>query len=307
MEDFDVPDLCANDYLDPDDNPDNSVRRDCFELNIALSYIAQDAMRLFAPRTHVSLQSSLVASINSRLASLAVTLPTGDDAFSCQARLNYHLVLLHAHRPNRNTQTSTNTNDPINTTTSSSEALKVRSEAASTMLSTLEIMVAKDHIRQCHFPCNTALMAVVVQFMQDITLAISGEAHARSVILASGAHAKLGRAIGPGREIARYWPNAESVLKLCQRQHEKFGAVIQACVNEPMRSPVDGGLLFGGGGAAGAATGAAGFVGALGGTDGDAGDGFWRDLFAAYDADGVNFGVEGEWEDYGWMNTSSSI
>lgn len=261
-EDFDVPDLIADDYLDPDEKPDGSVRRDCFEFNIALSYIAQDAMRLFAPRAP-SLQSGLSVSLNSRLASLAVTMPSGDDSFSCQARLNYNLVLLHAHRTNRNEFIDEQKR---------TEALKVRSEAASAMLSTLEIMVAKDHIRQCHFTCTTVLMAVVVQFLEDIKHAIEGS----SIILASGAHAKLGRALVPSKEIAKHWPNAETILKMCQGQHEKFGSIIQTYVNEP--SPHEPML------------------------NGDMSDGFWRDLFSAYD--NLDFGQEVP--DYGWMNTSST-
>lgn len=261
-EDFDVPDLVPEDYRGPDDNPDPTIRRDCFELNIALAYIAQDAMRLFAPRAP-SLQSGLAMSLNSRLAALAVTLPMGDDAFSCQARLNYHLVLLHTHRANRNEYVDQQKR---------SELLKIRSEAASTMLSILEIMVAKDQIRQCHFPITTAFMAVVVQFLEDIKQAIE----ASSIILASGAHAKLGRVITPGKEIATYWPNAETILKMCQTQHEKFGSVIHTYVSEP--SPHEPML------------------------SNDAGDGFWRDLFSAYDS--LDFG--NELPDYGWMNTSSS-
>lgn len=285
-EDFDVPDLSQDDYRDPDDNPDNSIRRDCFELNIAICFIAQDAMRLFAPRAP-TLQTGLAVSLNSRLAALAVNLPSGDDTFSCQARLNYHLVLLHAHRTNRHDYVDEQKR---------TEALKVRSEAASVLLSILEIMAAKDYIRQCHFPCTTALMAVVVQFIEDIKLAIE----ASSIILASGAHAKLGRLIAPGRAIATYWPNAESVLKMCQRQHDKFGSLIQTYVNEP--SPheqpigVQMQMQYGGGGQGGQGN------GENGGGD-MMSDGFWKDLFAAYDS--LDFGQE--LPDYGWMNTSSSI
>lgn len=283
-EDFDVPDLSQDDYRDPDDNPDNSIRRDCFELNIAISFIAQDAMRLFAPRAP-TLQTSLAVSLNSRLAALAVNLPSGDDTFSCQARLNYHLVLLHAHRTNRHDYVDEQKR---------TEALKVRSEAASVMLSILEIMAAKDYIRQCHFPCTTALMAVVVQFIEDIKLAIE----ASSIILASGAHAKLGRLIPPGRAIAAYWPNAESVLKMCQRQHDKFGSLIQTYVNEPSphEQPIGVQMQMQYGGGQGGANGE--------NSGGDImNDGFWRDLFAAYDS--LDFGQE--LPDYGWMNTSSSI
>lgn len=263
-EDFDVPDLITEDFRDMDENPDLTIRRDCFELNVALAYIAQDAMRLFAPRAP-SLQSGLATSLNSRLAGLAVKLPQGDDPFSCQARLNYHLVLLHTHRNNRNEYIGEQKR---------AEALKVRSEAASTMLSIFEIMEAKDYIRQCHFPVTTALMAVIVQFLEDIKMAIE----ASSIILASGAHAKLGRVISPGREIARYWPNADAILKMCQGQHEKFGSIIHTYVSEP--SPHETMLQ----------------------PQGDADEGFWKDLFSAYD--GIDFGHE--LPDYGWMSTSST-
>ncbi|KAK5044546.1 hypothetical protein LTR84_010670 [Exophiala bonariae] len=262
-EDCDVPDLVSEDYLDLDENMDNTIRRDCFELNVALSHIAQDAMRLFAPRP-LTLQTCPAASLGSRLAALAVKLPVRDDPFSCQTRLNYHLVLLHSHRMNRHGHLQDEMRD---------EGHRVRSEAASAMLSILEIMVARDHIRQCHFTCITALLAIVVQCMEDIKLAIQTS----SVILASGAHAKLGRILSPAKEIATYWPiNAESILKMCQRQHEKFGAIIQNYVEEPSpRQPMG-----------------------QGGVD----DGFWTDLFSAYD--GVDFGQD--LSDFGWMNVSST-
>ena len=270
-EDFDVPDLVPEDYRDNDDAPDQTVRRDCFELNIALAYIAQDAMRLFAPRAH-SLATNLAISLNSRLAALAVNLPLGDDTFSCQARLNYHLVLLHTHRPNRNEYADEQKR---------SEALKVRSEAASTMLSILEIMEAKDYIRSSHFPITTALMAIVVQFLEDIKSAIE----ASSIILASGAHAKLGRVIGPGKEIAKYWPNADAILKMCQGQHEKFGGVIQSYVSaQSPHGTLQQQQQVGEEGAGGE-------------------EGFWKDLFSAYD--GIDFGMHGGL-DYGWMSTSSA-
>ncbi|KPI37033.1 Acetamidase regulatory protein [Cyphellophora attinorum] len=273
-EDFDVPDLITEDYRDHEENPDPTIRRDCFELNVALAYIAQDAMRLFAPRASLmQQQTSLAQSLNSRLAALAVSLPTGDDTFSCQVRLNYHLVLLHCHRTNRNQYADE---------AKRSEGLKVRSEAASAMLSILEIMEAKDYIRQAHFPIMTVLMAVVVQFLEDIKLAIE----ASSIILASGAHAKLGRVISPGKEITKYWPNADAILKMCQGQWEKFGAVIQGYVSES--SPHEP-MGFGTGG------------------QGDGGEeGFWKDLFSAYNDGGIDFGVGGAGMEYGWMTTGSN-
>lgn len=208
VEDYDQPPLEDSDFLNFNGSSDQVVERSFCTLNAEICETGLDVLSMNAPRA----KWVDSASVDSRLADLAIRLPHTHDFWSCQLRINHSLVTLVLHRCGRQ-------ND---------SALLSR-EAASTILTTFESIMAQSNTRKCSLHCSTALLAAAMQFSQDVKTAIE----TGSVMRALTAHAQLERVLRPMKALSAYWPHVEALHKLCVRLSGRCSERIKASTARP--------------------------------------------------------------------------
>lgn len=192
-DDFDVGLLVDDDFRNMDDSEDELVNRQFCAVLSDLSLVALDVLSLRSPRAKdVYL---VTASIENRFAAIAMRIPAAHSVWSCQLRLVYNLTTLIFYR-----------------TSGEAYAMKLCSEAASNILTTLEAMVVQGTIRQCHLSCTTTLMGAAIQFARDVKWA----AAEKSVIKAISAHGQLERLLAPAEALLPYFTQIEAVCRLCK-------------------------------------------------------------------------------------------
>ena len=180
------------------------LRFDYASRNIDLCYLVLEILRLNRPGVNRQQIQLNLASLDSRLASWMVTIPSSEEFWVLQLHLHYHTILLHLHRQFVDS--------------GASQSSEICSGAASAITSILETMVTMERISQCYSTSVIALTAAAIQISREIKLAIEKS----STLLALNSQAHLERLFRPARELAIYWPNAEAVLKLFQSLFERF-------------------------------------------------------------------------------------
>ncbi|EME83610.1 uncharacterized protein MYCFIDRAFT_211376 [Pseudocercospora fijiensis CIRAD86] len=189
-EDYDQPPLVETDFNSYSGSADFSIQQDFCAIMSDLSEIALRIAALHSPRNmHENLPN-----VAADLAAVEWRLPVGHDIWSCQIRIYYSFLKLTTYRAR---------NSP--------EASMICAESASTILTTLETMAARDLIRKCQLYFSTALYAAAIQFAQEVRSALQ----AGSKIRAVSARAQLERTLHPAQLLANYWPNAKALYKLC--------------------------------------------------------------------------------------------
>ncbi|KAK6392085.1 hypothetical protein LTR65_003857 [Meristemomyces frigidus] len=192
-EDYDQPPLEDDDFHNFDGTPDTLARKDFCLMNAELCEIALDVLSLNAPRA----RWLDAGNIDTRLAELATRMPHTHDFWSCQLRINHSLVTLVSHRCGRTIDSAV-----------------LSREAASTILTTFETIMAQASIPKCSLHCSTALLAAAMQFSQDVKTATETSG---SVMRAVTAHAQLERVLRPMEALSAYWPHVDALHKLCVR------------------------------------------------------------------------------------------
>ncbi|KXT10201.1 hypothetical protein AC579_436 [Pseudocercospora musae] len=189
-EDYDQPPLATTDFNNYSGSADSSIQQ---EFCAIMSHLSEIALRIAALHSPRNMHEHL-PNVAGDLADIEWRLPVGHDIWSCQIRMYYSFLKLTTYRAR-----------------SSPEASIICAESASTILTTLETMAARDQIRKCQLYFSTALYAAAIQFAQEVRSALL----AGSKIRAVSAHAQLERTLHPAQLLAKYWPNAKALHKLC--------------------------------------------------------------------------------------------
>lgn len=203
-EDFDVGQLEDDDFHNLNESKDVFVKQDFCSTMAQLSLVVLDVLSLRAPRSKEL--GATHASVQQRLADFAFQVPSSNDMWSLQLRINYKLVVLTYYR-----------------TSDSPDAAAICSEAASDLLLSFENMSARGHIRLCCMTSPTALMAASIQFFQEVKFAVA----TGSFMKAASVFSQLERLYAPASALAEYWPNAEAVLRLCKNLSTRAETLIQ--------------------------------------------------------------------------------
>lgn len=210
MDDTDQPPLTREDFLEGEGQVMNqNVQFEFCEKNISLCCIILDILTMNTPTARRMGLSLNLPAINARLALWAVGLPRGDDAWSCQLRMHYNLVLLHLHR-NFTYQNIDNE--------TASDSQNICREATQAILACFELMHAHKTLGQCHFTCVIAMTAALIQTTRDVRLAVEQG----SSLVAFNALARLLRLLGCAKELAKYWVNAEAVVKIFESLYKEY-------------------------------------------------------------------------------------
>ncbi|KAF9774817.1 hypothetical protein IL306_007147 [Fusarium sp. DS 682] len=138
---------------------ESGVSPDFLNHLVDLAYIGLDVISLNAPARDCLID---VASIDARLGLWSLrsgisTVAEDDDSWTCHLRMHYNLLLLHLHR-NLHEQSSQS----------------ICSAAAQAIVTSLEKLIARDELRQCHFTSVSAVTAAGIQFAGEIRAAIAG-------------------------------------------------------------------------------------------------------------------------------------
>ncbi|KAH7175857.1 fungal-specific transcription factor domain-containing protein [Dactylonectria macrodidyma] len=175
---------------------------------VDLAYIGLDIIAENAPS---AMRGSNVTNIDAQLG--VWCLRTGifsdrddDDAWSCQLRIHYHLLLLYLHR---------NFSEELG-------SKSVCSVAAQAIVALFEQLAAMGCLKQCHFTAVSAMTAAGIQIVTEIRSAVLTGTHSVAVD-ALGRLARLSRS---AEALAEYWLNAESVRTVFQELHQEY----EACV-----------------------------------------------------------------------------
>ena len=192
-EDFDTAGLTDDDFNKFDGSGDETVNRDFCEVMANLCLLVLDILNQRAVRSKEKEKAANNSAIDNRLAEIGFLISPRHDFWSCQLRINYHLVVLILNRTRKEPDTSS-----------------LCSEAASNILTTFESMVVQGTIRQCHQSSSTALVAAAIQFSKDVESALAKN----SVMTAVSAHAQLQRLLAPAEALSNYWPNIVASCRL---------------------------------------------------------------------------------------------
>ena len=205
-EDFDVGLLEDEDFRNMDDSEDQRVNRLFCSVLADTCLAALDVLSLRAPRAKNT--GLTTANIERQLAAVALRIPPSHDAWSCQLRLVYNLVVLVHYR-----------------TSTEPDAAKFCSEAASSILVTFETMLVQNTIRQCHLSCTTALMGAAIQFAREVR----ARAASGSIVTAISAHGQLRRLLAPADTLSAYFMNIDAICRLCKCLDTRAEILIKEC------------------------------------------------------------------------------
>ncbi|KAF5010719.1 hypothetical protein FDECE_3130 [Fusarium decemcellulare] len=211
-EDIDQQPLCNEDITDTPSTatltPETpEVRPDFLNHLVDLAYIGLDVIAMNAP------SKDRLIDVNSIDAQLGLwSLRTGissvgddDDSWTCHLRMHYNLLLLHLHR---------------NMYVSSSQA--ICSAAAQAIVTSLEQLISRDELRQCHFTAVSAVTAAGIQFAGEIRTAVTSQ----TFLVAINVLERLARLLRVATMLAQYWPNAEAVHNVFEELHREYETLV---------------------------------------------------------------------------------
>ncbi|KAL3465689.1 fungal-specific transcription factor domain-containing protein [Aspergillus heterothallicus] len=222
-EDMDQLTLSAEDMTDTPGKvlsaEDGGLRPDFIVRIVELAFIGLDILALNEPA-----QQRLISlhSINTRLCQWclqsSISSPSTSEEtnpWTIQLNMHYNLLLLHLHR-----------NFP-----SSPPSISISSTAATAIITSLEKLSSLSALSTCHFTSISALTAAGIQLAAEIRAAITSN----SFLIAIHALETLARLLGPARELASFWPNAEAVLNVFREIYIEYKSyVTQGLQGEPV-------------------------------------------------------------------------
>ncbi|KAF5019427.1 hypothetical protein F66182_8556 [Fusarium sp. NRRL 66182] len=207
-EDIDQQPLCKEDMTDtpstdPIMNDTPGVSPDFLNYLVELAYIGIDILALNAPARDRLID---VASIDARLGLWSLrsgisSVTQDDDSWTCHLRMHYNLLILHLHR---------------NLYETSSQS--ICSAAAQAIVTSMEKLIARDELRQCHFTSVSAVTAAGIQFAGEIRAAVTSQ----TFLVAINALERLSRLLRSTMMLARHWPNAEAVHSVFEELHHEY-------------------------------------------------------------------------------------
>ncbi|KIW63315.1 hypothetical protein PV04_10169 [Phialophora macrospora] len=219
-EDFDQHPLSEEDFIDDDGQPDKHLEREFFCLNSDLCFLALDILRLQTPKAVK--RGAFVDStpINSRLAQLASRIPTSNNFWGCQLRINYYTVLL------LTTRTLLRMNPLVSQPTE--ELVSLCHDAACNILTAFDNLAVQNLLGPVQPTWMMALLAAIMQFRQDLMSSIKK----RFILGAQTDHARLWKMHNIAQKLSAYHPNAETIRRLCEGLYKNFSAVVDSLINQ---------------------------------------------------------------------------
>lgn len=211
LDDMDQPMLMKEDLIEgpADGQINDKIQLEYLIRNIELCCITLDILKRNAPAAQ---DRPDLDSVNARLALWAMSLKHDDSFWSAQLKMHYNLVLLHLHR-------NMATCHPAGIQTPRAhESHGICTDAAQTIISCLEDMMAKGTVGQCHFTVIVALTSAGIHVANDIKMAIVK----RSFLSALNALDRLSRLLRCATEMAVYWPSADAAHRMFEGIYKEF-------------------------------------------------------------------------------------
>lgn len=198
--DFDQRPLSLEDFIEVDGKLNEKVDFDYSKQNIELcaAGLAVDCMS--APGARDISQG--VADLKKTLVAWILTLPPEEGVISfgrLLLMLHYHTIVIFLGRLETGSEGET-------------EAAKISSASAVSILSTLERMHDSKLLQQCDFTVVTALSASAIQCAKDLQDAMISD----SSMLAIYHRQLLARLCAVAKNLSDFWPNAEGIRKVFQ-------------------------------------------------------------------------------------------
>ncbi|EED17441.1 acetamidase regulatory protein, putative [Talaromyces stipitatus ATCC 10500] len=212
VDDFDQEPLSPEDFVPENGTVDSNIDYDYCARNIALCHIALELIELSAPRVSPASRQSRMASINAQLVSWMLSLPTNNtESFGAlNLRLLYNTVVMHFCR-----MITPECGSPLQQIDGTE---KISLGARNSIITSLETLQGKGMLSQCHFTAVTAITAAAIQVAKDIQQALEGN---QAMIAVNDIHL-LDTVCSVAEQLSKYWPSAESVMKLFRSLSQQF-------------------------------------------------------------------------------------